>query len=274
MGPAGAILLDRLGPPGFRFNDSGPRDWLFYQLYTRARALLARPWSARCYGVARPREGSRQNSIGGLGRAFTPAFRAGSLSLNPGRVAAEESGAARMVSAGAMLLDRLGPPGSEFRFIDFRPPRFALLSASRAREGAAGQAVVCPLLRGSSPTRGVAPKQHNKAIADQSPLLKLSLRRVRFQRTSTRQQLDCAKTLYLCSQENRRTLTSDGLSTCSQSNPRSHRRGQEFCRDPTRPSPNTRGSCFQGEWHRSVREIQLHNECAIDLTRRTPMDVT
>jgi len=35
----------------------------------------------------------------------------------------------------------------------------------------------------------------NKAIADQSPLLKLSLRRVRFQRTSTRQQLDCAKTL-------------------------------------------------------------------------------
>jgi hypothetical protein len=63
----------------------------------RARALMARPWSARCYGVARQREGSRQNS--------------------------------------------------------------------KAR-----------------------------AIADQSPLLK-SLRRVRFQRTSTRQQLDCAKTL-------------------------------------------------------------------------------
>jgi len=121
---------------------------------------MARPWSARCYGVARQREGSRQNSIGGLGRAFTPAFRAGSLSLNPWRVGAEESAAARMVSAGAMLLDRLGPPGSEFRFIDFRPPRFALLSASRVREGAAGQAVVCPLLRGSSPTRGVAPKQH------------------------------------------------------------------------------------------------------------------
>src|SRR5258708_30395646 len=35
---------------------------------------------------------------------------------------------------------------------------------------------------------------NNKAIANQSPLLKLSLRRVRFQRTSTRQQLDCAKT--------------------------------------------------------------------------------
>src|ERR1700688_455546 len=65
---------------------------------------------------------------------------------------------------GAMLLDRLGPPG--FRFNDFRGPRLPYLSASRVpsalrgREGAAGQAVVCPLLRGSSPTRGVAPKQH------------------------------------------------------------------------------------------------------------------
>src|ERR1700733_13524123 len=78
-----------------------------------------------------------------------------------------------------------------------RGARLPLPSPIHAREGAAGQAVVCPLLRGSSPTRGVAPKQHNKAIVDQSPLLKLSLRRVRFQRTSTRQQLDCAKTLYL-----------------------------------------------------------------------------
>src|ERR1700676_5116382 len=32
---------------------------------TRAGARMARPWSARCYGVARQREGSRQNSIGG-----------------------------------------------------------------------------------------------------------------------------------------------------------------------------------------------------------------
>src|SRR5260221_6075705 len=40
---------------------SGPRINLnSYAL--RARALLARPWSARCYGVARHREGSRQNS--------------------------------------------------------------------------------------------------------------------------------------------------------------------------------------------------------------------
>jgi hypothetical protein len=34
---------------------------------------MARQWSARCYGVARQREGSRQNSIG-LRRAFSPAF--------------------------------------------------------------------------------------------------------------------------------------------------------------------------------------------------------
>jgi hypothetical protein len=40
---------------------------------------MARPWSARCYGVARQRDGSRQNGIGWLRRAFSPAFRAGSL---------------------------------------------------------------------------------------------------------------------------------------------------------------------------------------------------
>jgi hypothetical protein len=150
-----------------------------------------------------PTRGVAPKQHRGLRRALSPAFRAGSLDpLIPWRVGAEQSGAAKrlgppgfrfMVSAGAMLLDRLGPPG--FRFTDFRAPRFAVTPASRVREGADGQAAVCPLLRGSSPTRGVAPKQHNKAIADQSPLLKLSLRRVRFQRTSTRQQLDCAKTL-------------------------------------------------------------------------------
>src|SRR5450759_1350302 len=61
---------------------------------------MDRPWS---YGVARQREGSRQNSIG---------------------------------------------------------PRVNLTYQPYARAGADGQAVVCPLLRGSSPTRGVAPKQH------------------------------------------------------------------------------------------------------------------
>src|SRR6202166_109374 len=58
---------------------SGRRVYLIYHPYAGARALMARPWSARCYGVARQREGSRQNGIGGLGRAFSPAFRAGSL---------------------------------------------------------------------------------------------------------------------------------------------------------------------------------------------------
>src|SRR5450759_1485918 len=48
-----------------------------------------------------------------------------------------------------MLLDRIGPPAEG--------PRVNLLCHPYAREG---QAVVCPLLRGSSPTRGVAPKQH------------------------------------------------------------------------------------------------------------------
>ena len=75
-----------------------------------------------------------------------------------------------LVSAGAMRLDRLGPPG--LRFTDFRPA-LTLSVTLTAREGADGQAVVCRLLRGSSPTRGVAPKRQNKAIADQSPLLKL-----------------------------------------------------------------------------------------------------
>src|ERR1700688_1613552 len=66
-------------------------------LTLHARELMARPWSARCYGVARQREGSRPNSIGGLGRAFSPAFRAGSLyPLIPWRVGAEEAAAAKM----------------------------------------------------------------------------------------------------------------------------------------------------------------------------------
>src|SRR5664279_2855584 len=41
-------------------------------------------------------------------------------------------------------------------------PRYPF-SSPLAREGADGQAVVCPLLRGRSPTRGVAPKQHRVA---------------------------------------------------------------------------------------------------------------
>src|SRR5674476_957884 len=152
---------------------------------------MARPWSARCYGVARQREGSRQNSIGAPACFLSGIFRAGSLyPLARGcrRIWRGEGWfrPARCCSTGSGRLD-----------LDLliSGPRVNLVYQPYSREGADGQAVVCPLLRGSSPTRGVAPKQENKAIADQSPLLKLSLRRVRFQRTSTRQQLDCAKTL-------------------------------------------------------------------------------
>src|SRR6202166_4010070 len=139
---------------------------------------MARPWSARCYGVARQREGSRQNSIGGSGVLSLRHF-SGWFSLSPGAwvpnklarrrmqlwlmASAAPSASPRPDRNGAMLLDRLGPPGfrfTEFRFIDFRSPRFPIVSTLRGREGAAGQAGVCPLLRGSSPTRGVAPKQH------------------------------------------------------------------------------------------------------------------
>src|ERR1700719_504121 len=83
----------------------------------------------------------------------------GWFSLSPGAWVPKKLARRRMVSAGALLLDRLGPPGSEFRFNDFRAPRLPYLSPLRGREGADGQAVVCPLLRRSSPTRSVAPKQ-------------------------------------------------------------------------------------------------------------------
>src|SRR6202166_4552307 len=82
----------------------------------------------------------------------------GWFSLSLGAWVPKKLARRRMVSAGAMLLDRLGPPG--LRFNDFRAPRLPYLSPLRGREGADGQAVVCPLLRGSSPTRGVAPKRH------------------------------------------------------------------------------------------------------------------
>src|ERR1700681_683886 len=76
-----------------------------------------------------------------------------------------------------MLLDRLRPPGgcSGCRPHDgevaggavaglgllISGPRINHLNSHPyAREGADGQAVVCPLLRGSLATRGVAPKQH------------------------------------------------------------------------------------------------------------------
>ena len=83
------MLLEAIGPPGrcrsgvvliywFR----RPRVNPFVTL-TRARA---RPWSARCYGVARQRDRSRQNSRGASGVLLS--------GISGSRVGAEESGAA------------------------------------------------------------------------------------------------------------------------------------------------------------------------------------
>src|ERR1039457_6988370 len=71
---------------------------------------MARPWSARCYGVARQRDGSRQNSIGGSGVLSLRHF-SGWFSLSLGAWVPKNLARRSMVSAGAMLLDRLGPPG-------------------------------------------------------------------------------------------------------------------------------------------------------------------
>src|ERR1700680_929267 len=116
---------------------------------------LARPWSARCYGVARQREGSRQNSIGVSGVLSLRHF--GLVLFIPWRVGAEQAGAAK----DAIMAYGFGGGVADFvRNSWLRGPRLSYLSPLRGREGAAGQAVVCPLLRGSSPTRGVAPKRH------------------------------------------------------------------------------------------------------------------
>src|SRR4051794_40979454 len=93
----------RIGPPcrgsGRRTSPSRRPRLPLLSPSTRARA---RPWSARCYGVARQRDRSRQNRRGA---------RAGFLSgISGSRVGAEESGAASfdlLVSAG-----RWGAPGS------------------------------------------------------------------------------------------------------------------------------------------------------------------
>src|SRR5665647_3275037 len=130
---------------GSRQNSIGGPRVNRHQRPLRARALMARPWSARCYGVARQREGSRQNSIGGprVNRHQRP-LRARALMARPW--SARCYGVARQ-REGSRQNSIGGPPR--------QPP-----SAPSTREGADGQAVVCPLLRGSSATRGVAPKQH------------------------------------------------------------------------------------------------------------------
>ena len=102
---------------------SGPRVNPSPSPLARARALMARPWSARCYGVARQREGSRQNSIGGsrAPACFLSGIFRNWFALSLSAWVPTKPARRRMVSAGAMLLDRLGPAG--FRFTGFRAPR-------------------------------------------------------------------------------------------------------------------------------------------------------
>src|ERR1019366_3896688 len=101
---------------------------------------MARPWSARCYGVARQRDGSRQNSIGAP--ALTPF-----ITLY-----------AREGADGQAVVCPLLRGSSPTRWVAPKQhpgPALTPFITLYAREGADGQAVVCPLLRGSSPTRGV-----------------------------------------------------------------------------------------------------------------------
>ena len=119
----------------------GPALTSFCQPYARARA---RPWSARCYGVARQRDRSRQNSRGARA-CFSPAFRP--------RAWVPKNLARRSCYGLLVSPARCGSTGSG-RLLS--GPRVNLLCQPYAREG---QAVVGPLLRGRSPTRSVAPKQ-------------------------------------------------------------------------------------------------------------------
>ena len=161
-GLAGAMLLDRLGPPG-RCSGGWPHERSpasLGLLIFVPRVTLLHPPHARADGQAvcrlirghRQREGSRQNSEG-VPAGFSPAFRAGCV------------GVANLASAGlagAMLLDRLGPPGrcsggwpherspASLGLLIF-VPRVTLLHPPHAR--ADGQAV-CRLIRGHRQREG------------------------------------------------------------------------------------------------------------------------
>ena len=70
---------------------------------------MARPRSARCYGVARQRAGRAKTASGGSGVLSLRHF--GLVLLIPWAAWVPNNLARRkMVSAGAMRLDRLGPP--------------------------------------------------------------------------------------------------------------------------------------------------------------------
>src|ERR1035437_9759359 len=175
MGSAVAMLLDRLGPPGFRFTDfrvrpsrccstgsgrldldlliSGPRVNLTYQPYARADGQAV---VCPLLRGSSPTRGVAPKQHRGLRRAFSPAFRAGSLDPLA-------RGCRRIWRGeGWFRPARCCSTGSGRRDLDLliSGPRVNLSYQPYARGGADGQAGVCPLLRGSSPTRGVAPKQH------------------------------------------------------------------------------------------------------------------
>src|ERR1700675_3488309 len=89
---------------------------------------MARQWSARCYGVARQREGSRQNSIGGSGVLSLRHF--GLVLFIPWRVGAEQAGAAK----DAIMAYGFGGAVADFvRNSWLRGPRLPYLSPLRAR---------------------------------------------------------------------------------------------------------------------------------------------
>src|SRR5216683_6574761 len=155
---------------------SGPRDNTNSRLRPRGgaagQAVVCRLLRGRS-PPTRHREGSRQNSRRGLGRALSPAFRAGSLypfiPLARG---------CRRIWRGVILVYwfRRGrgcrPHDGEVAggavadlVLLISGPRDNTNSRLRPRGGADGQAVVCPLLRGSSPPRGVAPKQQEGSRA-------------------------------------------------------------------------------------------------------------
>src|SRR6202051_3221571 len=135
----------------------GPRVYLIYHPYAREGADGQAVVCPLLRGSS-PTRGVAPKQHRGLRRAFSPAFF-GLVLFIPWRVGAEEAGAAK----DAIMAYGFGGAVADFGFSWLRGPRVYLIYHPYACEGADGQAVVCPLLRGSSPTRGVAPKRHRGA---------------------------------------------------------------------------------------------------------------
>ena len=126
MVSAGAMLLLRLRGRRrrrrrFRFIDFGPA-LTFFITHTRARALMARLWSARCYGVARQRAGRAKTASGGSGVLSLRHFGL-VLSIPWAAWVPKNLARRKMVSAGAMLLDRLGRAVADLDLLISKPPR-------------------------------------------------------------------------------------------------------------------------------------------------------